>query len=416
MAQNGKGIYFGWYIVLTCFLLMALAYAPSTTLVGQFLVPMATDFDITVTVSSTIVTIGMLAAMIASPIAGKLLTKYGTRKLVVAMLLVSAVSNAGMCFAPNFVLINVFAAFRGVALAFVGMVPISMMVMTWFGKSAQGRAMAFATIGSGIGAMAVSPLLAVIIEDISWRYGYLLFTGLSLLCVPLVLITFAPSPAAKGLTRLGDDPGAKASGAPLTGMTGGEAMKSGMFWMVLLGFIFVSGVCQTWVNNAPGFYSGKLGLSAIMVGTLIAVTALTLTLGKIGLGIFCDKFGVKLGFLVSVACLTATYVLGIVGEAGVIVSMGIVCAVVMGLGQSSLNITMPLVVNQICGNKDYGVCMGYVQAGTAIGAGFLPLGTTIFLDQTGNYATTFVIAGALAVAAIGLIFGAYAVQGKKVTI
>ncbi|MDR1603926.1 MAG: MFS transporter [Gracilibacteraceae bacterium] len=414
MTEKGKGgLYFGWYVVGTCFFLMALAYAPSTTLVGQFLVPVVDAFGVSNTAATLIVTVGMLAAVFASPVAGGLLTRFGTRKLVTVMLLISAGSNVGMGVAGNFLILNIFAALRGISLAFVGMVPIAMMVAAWFGRSRQGKAIALATIGSGIGAMAVSPLLAFIIEDYSWRWGFFLFALLSLLCVPLVLATFAPSPQVKGLQRLGDDPPApQAAGeepAP-DGMSGSEALKSGKFWAILLGFLFVAGVCQTWVNNAPGFYNGKLGISLIMVGTLIAVTALVLTVGKLLLGAFCDKFGARLGFFVSVACLVLCYALGIIGEIGAIAGLAMVCAIVMGLGQASLNITMPLITGQICGSRAYGVCMGYLQAAAAIGSAFIPLGASALLDVTGNYSPAFVFAGALGLIAIILIFAAYARQ------
>jgi MFS family permease len=414
-VEKKQGLYFGWWPVVTGFLLMALIYAPGTSLIGLFIGPMATTFEVSTTASTTFVTLSLLSSVIGSGLSGKINTKFGARRVVSVMLIVMVLSYLGMAVAPSIYIAYLFSAIRGFGITFVCMIPISMLVTNWFGVKIRGKALAVASVGSGIGAMVLSPIIAGMIEGYGWRTTYVMFAVFSAVCVPLVLATFSPSPQAKGLTRLGDDPNdavaAASSDGALTGLTGGQAMKTAMFWAVIIACICMGVGTQTWINLAPPFY-GSLGMAAMTVGVLVSITALALTVAKLLLGAVCDRFGVKVGIVISMGAILLCYAFGVLAgiNAAIAVLLAYVCSALMGIGQSVLNIVLPLVTNDLFGRKDYGTIFGYFNVAVYLGAGTGPLLAARFIDITGAYTLSFSVTfGFVAVTTI-LLMASYGLR------
>jgi MFS family permease len=158
-------------------------------------------------------------------------------------------------------------------------------------------------------------------------------------------------------------------------------------------------------------------MTALTVGTLVSITALTLTIAKLGLGAISDKFGTKVGILISMGAMLLCYALGVMAglNSGAAVLLAYVCSALMGFGQSVLNIVLPLVTNDLFGRKEYGTIFGYFNVGVYLGAGSGPLIAAAFIDMTGAYnisfSVTFVfaaIATILLMASYGLRKGTYA--------
>jgi MFS family permease len=412
-TEKKQGFYFGWLIAGTGFLLMALIYAPGTTLVGLFIGPMATTLGVSTTASTTIVTLSLIASLVGSAISGKLNTKFGPRRIVSVMLIVLILSYVGMAVAPSIYIIYVFSALRGFAITFVTMIPISMMITNWFGVRIRGKALGVASVGSGIGAMVLSPIVAALIGSIGWRNVYFIFAVFGAVCIPLVLATFSFTPEVRGLVRLGDDPAdtTASSGGAVSGLTGGQALKSAMFWAVLVGCITMGVGTQTWINLAPKFY-GSLGLPDVTVGLLVSVTALALTVAKLGLGAICDKFGTKSGIFISMGAMLLCYAFGIVAgfNAAIGVLLAYVCSALMGIGQSVLNVVLPLIGNDLFGRKDYGTIFGYFNVGVYGGAGVGPIFGAMLLTATGAYTATFSVTFVCVAITFILLMAAFALR------
>jgi MFS family permease len=396
MSKKQGGFYFGYWVVVTGFFLMGFLYAPAMTLVGLHVSPLAAEFGISTTASSFLITLSMFSAMIGAGFAGKMCTKYGTRRIVAIMLIVEVIGYAGLALSPSIFVSYVFSAIRGFGMVFVTLIPVSMMVTTWFGKRAVGKALGIASVGSGIGAMVLGPIVAGIIENMGWRSAYGLYVILAAACIPLVLACFSTTPASKGVARLGDDPVAAAATATsgdtsARGLTGGQALKSAMFWLAFLGTVAMCLAAQGWVNLAPTFYAG-LKIDAMTIGTLIAVTALALSIAKIVLGAICDKFGTMAGVISCIACIVASYGGAIVAEIGVIAVLAFACSALIGLGQAGVAICLPLIAKDLSSQKDYGTILGYLTTGMYIGSSFGPLLLSMSLDRTGAFVAPFAIA------------------------
>lgn len=408
MSQQKKGFYHGWLIVVTCFITMALVYAPAVLLTGQLLGPLAVEFGMSMTAVNSVVTLSMLAAMVGSALAGKTLMKFGVRKIASIALLIVALGYVGCASVTNIVMLYIVNSIRGFAATFATMIPASIMVNTWFGPKMKGRAMALTTVGTSIGGMILSPVLAAVVENFGWRKGYLFFAAMAVVALIFVFLTFSATPASKGVARMGDDPNAaQAAGGKVSGLTTKQGLRSAMFWLLILGFLCLAGSTQCWSTNAPSFYS-SVGVSAVLSGTLISVTALTSAIGQLLAGTLCDKRGARVGITVFGGCLALAYILASVAAAGSVSWMTILCAVLIGLGMSIVNVVMPTAVGDLFGNREFGTFIGFGQVGQSLGCAIVPLVASSFFDSTGSYAPMFGVCAVFAIFAIVLIWLSYA--------
>ena len=137
-----KKVYFGWWVATACFLLMAFTFPPMYTMVGQAVVPMAEEFDVSRTVSGLVIIAGFAGVAIGSPIAGRAHHRYSARYVVAVALVGIAVCCVGIFFAPGIELVIILSFARGIVFSFVGIVTVSIMVNAWFGKKMRGRVQA----------------------------------------------------------------------------------------------------------------------------------------------------------------------------------------------------------------------------------------------------------------------------------
>ncbi|MDD7290019.1 MAG: MFS transporter, partial [Clostridiales bacterium] len=151
--SSGKGIYHGWWIVITCLALMALIFVPLTNLPGLFTVFITEEFGITRTAFTTHITISTLTSMAAALFVGRLYQHHSPRLLMAVSTVIIAACFLGYSLAGSVVHFYVISAIIGFFGMFLTSVPISILINNWFGPKMKGKAMGIAMMGSGLGAM-----------------------------------------------------------------------------------------------------------------------------------------------------------------------------------------------------------------------------------------------------------------------
>ncbi|WP_431810915.1 MFS transporter [Lysinibacillus sp. FW12] len=89
MPQANKGIFYGWYIVITSFLIMFSAFSIVNSLHSLFLVPVTEELGMTRTTFSFVLSVGGLGVAIASPFMGKLLAKRNMKLIMAACVILA---------------------------------------------------------------------------------------------------------------------------------------------------------------------------------------------------------------------------------------------------------------------------------------------------------------------------------------
>lgn len=378
-----------WPLVAVCFLIMALQYAPGVTLVGLFLGPLQAQFAAGRTAVTGVVTVGILASMAGSLFGGRLLTRFGFLRVMLPAFALSAACNFLNSAAQSLPQLYLLAAVRGVCGTVLTVIPISVILNQRVDAKARGKAVGIAMMGSGAGAVVLSPLTQSVIQQFGWRAAYRLFGVFCLALIPLVALTFGGKAESKTVQRA----------AGQTGIPAAQAVGMPMFWAAALGFVCLAGVGQSWNNNAVSFLQGA-GLTAAGAAGLFAASTASLTLGKVVLGAAYDKWGGRTGTLLGAAVLLCGVALLLL--CGALPVLALPAALVLGFGMAVVNIGVPLATADLFGQRDYATLVGYLQIGVSLGAGALPLAFSALYDATGAYSLTW-----LAAAGVCLLAGLF---------
>lgn len=379
--KEKKRFYFGWWILVVCFLMMFLQFSPSIQLSGLFVSPMAEEFGVSRTASSLSITIGILTSMGASLFAGKFLTKHSIRLTVCVSLFLYSVCYFLTALCNSVAALYAIWVARGILGSVLTTLPVSIILNNWFGKKMIGKMVSISLVGAGFGSMVLNPVTGWFIETHGWRSAYYFYTILPLVLIPLVALTFYRKPEDKGFERIGNLPEETTAEIDHSGVAAKDAVRTGGFWFSFAALTLIAGISQSWYNNGPS-YLGSIGLDALSVSTVFSATAFGNMLGKLFLGAQCDRFGTKSGLMTGTGCAMAGYVLLILAGNSFLCYGG---AALIGFGVAITTLASPLITSELFGRKDYGIIVGYLNIATSLGASLLPLVTSSIYDGGGSY-------------------------------
>ena len=402
--EKKRGIFYGWWIVLACTLIMATFFTLLLSCISLFTVPVTEDLGISRTEFGTFSTILSILGMVLSPVAGKVLAVKNTRIIMSVSLLAAVIGYTCLSFVQNVVLLYVLALIIGTGSAFCTTVPIAVVLTRWFVKD-RSKAMSITFAGSSVGAMILSPVISSIIESMGWRMAFrILGLGMLVILVPVVFLLVRSKPEDKGLRALGADE-AVASGAAadagLTGLPLRELRRHPTFWVYVTG-IFVMLLTMGAMYHMPAHITG-IGISADLAATFVSIYSLIAIFGKLLMGAVFDRFGVKAGILLGTVCMGLCYVFLLIAKT---FPMFIVVAVFYGLGSAHGTIFPPTLTSKLYGSKYYSEIFGFVNAFASLSMAVCNLIMAAPYDITGSYTLAWIIGLAAAVLATILLFAA----------
>lgn len=393
MSSNKK-LYYGWYIVICGFLAMALVYASLVSCQGVFLKPVTEDLGISRTDFSAVMTFSAIGLILGSLFMGKLFKKYSLKKIMTICSIIVLLCFAGFGIAAKIWQFYVIAPIMGIAFAGVTNIPVSILINNWFGLGKKGLAMSIALAGSGVGGMVLTVILNTVVQAFGWRIAYFTIAAMILIIIlPLILFVIVPTPAEKGLIRLGEDQNITIN----TGLSCTEAKKTFAFWLVFFAF-FIVAVLNSGVLNHQIPYLTDINFSPVLASTIAALAIGSVGIGKIVLGIFCDKLGLKIGsfvgnfmfFLAMISLLMTAH----------INALSYVYIVMFSVGSAAATVCPPLYVSDLFGEKDFGSLVGILNVANGLGGAVGSLFCGKLFDISGNYTlcwTSFCILAALVV-------------------
>ena len=242
-AQTGAPLYFGWYIVATCFFVAFLSI-PGRQGFGLFVTEMEPTFGWDRSDISWVGSVGFLMNGAMQPIMGALFDRYGPRWVfgiglsvmglaimsLAFMMDLDLVLNLGFARIPLDLIwfILVFSIVVNTCLSAASITNMLALVVRWFRRK-RSKATALAACGTSIGGLLMIPfaayMMGVINESgltiggfdlVGWRtVWFLLGMIVVVLAAPLAVFFLRPSPQELGLNPDGDpDPQNAADGTP----------------------------------------------------------------------------------------------------------------------------------------------------------------------------------------------------------
>ena len=383
MAARPRKIFYGWWIVLTAAIGLLFSYAPIFVFsFGVFVKFFVTEFHSNRTEISLAFTFASLMVSIGSPLAGRLVDRFGARSVILPSIGILGMLLISFKFISTS-LWQLYALFACLGFIGSGTNPVAYckVVSKWFDRR-RGLALGLTMLGLGVGAVIMPPIAQRLITLVGWRSAYgILGAAVLVVSIPVVGLFLKNSP--KDIDLLPDggaSPRAPSSEAMVEeGITAGEARTSGSFWLVAAAFSLAGGAAQACVIHLVSMLTDR-GISAEKAALASSALGTAFILGRLFAGYLVDRFFgpyISIAFFVGMAC-----GLGLLWMGGSAVFLG---ASLVGLGMGSEGDLMPYITSRYFGMRFFGEIYGSVFAIFTLAGAAAPLLMALGFDRLGSY-------------------------------
>jgi MFS family permease len=412
MTQARNRVFYGWWVVLVAAFSLFLGPIPiSVFSFAVFLKPLTQELHASRGAVSLAFTLHALMAALTLPFAGRLIDRFGTRRVILVSSLMAGLVflSANLC-SGKLWQVCLFYAASGIASCGVAPVSYCGVISHWFDRR-RGLAIGFIMAGMGAGAVVMPSAAHFVISTFGWRMAFG-FSGAAILLINLPLLArfLKEKPEQMGLAP---DGGSSALARMKTrdsdsGMSFGEALRTPTLWLLLCALVLVSGSVSGCTAHIAAILADQ-GVSARTAAFATSVFGCGLLVGRTGSGYLMDRFFAPRVAAVIFGCAaTGMGLLRVAGAQGA----AFAGAFVIGLGLGAEIDVMAYLTSRYFGLRSFGSINGFIFAGFGLAAGSGAYLMGAGFDATGSYAlplTLFSIA-TLAGAALMMRLGPYRYQ------
>ena len=244
ISKRISGLYYGWRMIGVVSALRILGGGLHQYGFTVFFLPVTQDLGLTRASTSLAFSLARAEGSLTAPIVGYLLDRYGPKPLMLAAALFAGIGYILFAFVHNYTTFLI--VYLGViSLAFnAGFVHAPTVVAnSWFIKL-RARAMTVVSAAVPIGGALITPLLAIAVQQLGWRWSAMIAGGLFIAGgIPLSL-AIRRSPESVGMAPDGgplENPQGDKNAAQSTSNTSNEpeisarqAFRSPVFWNLIL--------------------------------------------------------------------------------------------------------------------------------------------------------------------------------------
>lgn len=403
---NPSGWFYGWVIVLACFLITFAGMGAVNSMSGVLLKPICDSLGFTrgeFTFHRTIMT--LLGALLL-PLYGRLFGKIGVKKV----LLISSIAIAAVTFAYSMAAklwhFYILALLNGVFIGGPGFMTTGYLINNWFVEK-RSLATGIAYAGAGIGTAALIPVVGFIAENQDWQSAYRIIGGLIfVILLPTVLFLVRERPQDLGLEPYGNEADAgtdAALEARAVGMTLGQALRTPQLWSILVAFFLLS-ITAGGPNFNAVAYLTDIGYSATFASVVMSAMMLMHMAGNISLGGVFDRFGMFFGSaLLSLCCIVfPLFALRAQNPACIWLF-----ALVYGIASAGFAAPASTFVSTYFGQKHFAAIFSVLSLATQLGTALSGPSMGVIYDVTGNYFWGWIMLFAFGIIIAACLIGAH---------
>lgn len=395
-----KKKFYGWWIVIASFIILAFMWALPISCFSIFIRPVTEELGFSIGKFGICSTIVSVVAMLMSPFIGRWIEKYNVKFVMSISAVMVAVGFLGYSVSTSLPVFYLSAVLIGLGLNGSSIMAVSIVMKNWFIEK-RGLATSIGLAGSGLGGTIFAVLIEKLISQLGWRMTYrILALLIVLIVVPIIALVITKKPEDKGLKPLGyDKENAKGSDVQRgLDYSLGELKGRPILWiyavsLALMGFAIGGVLLQA--NN----YLQQIGYSSAVAARVVSLFLLIAIPGKILLGHVYDKFGSAAGawfgwgaFILSAVCLLFSGAFPFL----------VMFTIFYGFGTCNGTVTPTVLTSRIFGDKYYGEIYGFINLFSQLGLAVATPVLGMTFDVTNSYQTAWILC---------LIFGIVSLAG-----
>lgn len=369
-------------VVFAAALGMFAGFAPIfNSTAGIFFGPLTAEFGWGRGEASLSYAISMLGLAVASPIVGRLMDRYGVRRVIGVSIFLFGISVASMALQNGqrgpLVALSFVVGVAGAATSVLGYLAI---LPQWFDRRL-GLAVGIAMCGLGMGAIAMPALSNAAVSAYGWRTAYaILGLGSLLLSIPAWLLL-------KENRNAPERQKAELSAHPMKQVGLSSALRSYRLWAIFLMFVLASAATLSFGPHLPSMLIGK-GFSPAQAAQSASMVGLGLLVGRLATGFLIDRIHAPY-----VAC--AFFLAGAVGTYLIRTSesyallMG--SCLLVGLTIGAEGDMIAYLVRSYFDLASFGALFGIAFSGYAFGAVAGPIMVGVMFDRTSSYGSALTV-------------------------
>lgn len=203
--------HYGWVVVALTFMTVLTAAGVRAGL-PVFIQPLEAQWGWSRASLASAISLNLLLYGVASPIAGRLIDRYGPRRVMMASLTLLALGAAGTVAVRSlWQLTLVWGVAIGVGAGGAATVVAASVATRWF-VARRGLVVGLLNSASSTGQLIFLPVLMGLVVTVGWQAGVMLLAVVSLGLVPILFLLMRDEPAQLGLRPYGADHADRAHG------------------------------------------------------------------------------------------------------------------------------------------------------------------------------------------------------------
>lgn len=400
-----RPLFYGWYIVIVCFLIALFGWGLGFYGTGIYLVALRAQHGWPTSFIASAFTVYYLLSSILIVFIGDALERFGPRRVVLLGSIAMGFGVVGLTTltAPW----QIYAPLCAMAVGWASMssAALNTIIAPWFDRQ-RGLAVSLALNGASCGGMIMVPLLLFLITQHGFLRGVSLATGMMLLVLtPSIMLVLRRHPHELGLWPDGAQsrglryPQAVSypmSQACLWHRT--TALRYGNFWTIAVPFALALAAQVGFLTHQLAYLTPFMG--ATTAGFTVSMTAVAAVLGRSVTGACIDRLPRRL--IASVTFLLQACALSILVAFPTPVMAAIAC-VLFGLGVGNVVSLPGLLVQYEFPPQAFGRIVSVLSAASLFVSAFGPGSMGVLRDMTGSYRTALLLCILLQGLAAGMV-------------
>lgn len=384
-----------YFIVFICMFLQAVPYSIAQNIQPLFVPYVIKQFGFSLAGFSLIFTCGAIASAIFSPVLGNVFEKVNIKLLFLVGATLSAVGFMGFGFSHNLAQFYALAAMQKVGCLLFSGIGVPYLINSWFPKEGRGKALGIAFSGGSIGNVFLQQITSQMLASRGATYSYIFFGVLALVCsLPIVMI-FVRLPKVGEVEVVEENEAEEVQTSGFDGLGSKATKQNKYFWLFSIGYAIIAVSISALSTQYATYFTGELGLSATLVGTLGSVFAAFCLIGNVSGGALFDKIGTLKTMTISML-LQGVAIVALIFCAKV-PALAFLFSIAYGLNVYSYMSAPAFMATDVFGKKESSKIFGTISLLFALGYAFGSTLVGMIVDKVGFGAAWIVMLGCVVV-------------------